>query len=338
MEERYGVRYARYLTEIEEKVKHTCIERYGVPYFIQTEQANRDNRKRISSINEKFSKFLSEHGIENSLEKYLDGKFYDIVIESQNIVIEIDPTYTHNAIGNHWNSHGTNAMYHIDKSNVAIQNGYRCIHVFDWDDWNKILPILTSPSRTIGARNCVIKTVDKLDAVKFTNRYHVQSSCNGQILNYGLYFNNELIQVMTFGKPRYNRNYDFELLRLCSKDIVRVTGGASKLFFKFIIDNPNSTVISYCDLSKFTGNVYQVIGMTLKGVTKPNKIWSKGNKKITQNLLNQRGYDQLFKANYGKGTSNEQLMLEHGWLPVFDCGQAVYEYLPDLKSDKGEIH
>ena len=85
-------------------------------------------------------------------------------------------------------------------------------------------------------------------------------------------------------------------------------------------------MISYCDVSKFTGNVYRAIGMRLKSITHPNKIWSKGDKKITQNLLNQRGYDQLFKANYGKGTSNEQLMLEHGWLPIFDCGQAVYVY------------
>lgn len=27
-----------------------------------------------------------------------------------------------------------------------------------------------------------------------------------------------------------------------------------------------------------------------------------------------------------KGTSNEQLMLDTGWLPVYDCGQAVYSY------------
>ena len=33
-----------------------------------------------------------------------------------------------------------------------------------------------------------------------------------------------------------------------------------------------------------------------------------------------------FGTNYGKGTSNEQLMLDNGWLPVYDCGQAVYEF------------
>ena len=58
----------------------------------------------------------------------------------------------------------------------------------------------------------------------------------------------------------------------------------------------------------------------------PQEIWSRDTDKVTANLLRQRGYDQLFNANYGKNTSNEQLMLEHGWLPVYDCGQCVYEY------------
>lgn len=64
--------------------------------------------------------------------------------------------------------------------------------------------------------------------------------------------------------------------------------------------------------------------MILKEVTSPAKVWSKDNLRVTDNLLRQRGYDQLFNANYDKGTSNEQLMLDHGWLPVYDCGQAVY--------------
>ena len=133
---------------------------------------------------------------------------------------------------------------------------------------------------------------------------------------------------MTFGKPRYNKKYDYELLRLCSNTDIRVVGGASKLFYAFTSDNMKSSVISYCDRSKFNGSVYQAIGMNLLRITPPSKIWSKGTDKITDNLLRQRGYDQLFDAHFGKGTSNEQLMIESKWLPVFDCGQYVYSYSP----------
>lgn len=61
--------------------------------------------------------------------------------------------------------------------------------------------------------------------------------------------------------------------------------------------------------------------MTLKELQNPSCNWSKGKEKITNNLLLQRGYDQLFNANYGKGTSNRSLMIQNGWVEVYDCGQ-----------------
>lgn len=129
---------------------------------------------------------------------------------------------------------------------------------------------------------------------------------------------------MTFGKPRYNKNYDWELLRLCSIPDYAVVGGAERLWKYFISRHQSDSVISYCDLSKFKGDVYTRLGMSLDFVNEPSKIWSKKSEMITNNLLRQRGYDQLFNTNYGKGSSNEELMLENGWLPVYDCGQARY--------------
>ena len=80
------------------------------------------------------------------------------------------------------------------------------------------------------------------------------------------------------------------------------------------------------DLAKFSGDVYTRLNMERVRTTPPQIIWSKGIEKVTSTLLRQRGYDQLFKTNYGKGTSNEELMIENGWLPVYDCGQAVFVY------------
>ena len=131
---------------------------------------------------------------------------------------------------------------------------------------------------------------------------------------------------MTFGTPRYNKKYDYELLRLCTNTDYRVLGGASKLFKHFIKEHPSKSIISYCDLAKFNGDVYTNIGMTVKDITQPSIIWSKDSEYIRDSLLRQRGFDQLFKTNYGKGQSNNKLMIQNGWLPVYDCGQAVYEY------------
>ena len=47
---------------------------------------------------------------------------------------------------------------------------------------------------------------------------------------------------------------------------------------------------------------------------------------ITDNLLRQRGFDQLFKTDYGKGISNEELMLNAKFVEIYDCGQSTYIY------------
>lgn len=130
---------------------------------------------------------------------------------------------------------------------------------------------------------------------------------------------------MTFGKPRYNKNYQYELLRLSSSD-KQVTGGSGRLF-KYFINNYNpKSIISYCDNSKFNGEVYKKLGFELKDYGKPTCHWFDGKNHITDNLLRQRGFDQLFGTNYGKGTSNRDLMIQAGYVEVYDCGQSVWTW------------
>jgi hypothetical protein len=239
------------------------------------------------------------------------------------IVIEVDPSFTHSTYDTRYG--GVDKYYHVDKSKLAKKHGYRCIHVFDWDDYYKIIQII-KPTQKLYARDCTIVEVDPKEARKFLDENHIQGSCKGQTIFLGLKIGDELYEIMTFGKSRYNKSYDTELLRLCTKSGYTVIGGASKLFKYAVANYELGNIISYCDLAKFSGDVYERMGMTFLRTTPPQEIWSKNTEKITANLLRQRGYDQLFHANYGKGTSNEQLMLEHGWLPVYDCGQSVYEY------------
>ena len=87
-----------------------------------------------------------------------------------------------------------------------------------------------------------------------------------------------------------------------------------------------TSLISYCDLSKFNGEVYSKIGFELKEQTQPAIHWysPKTKRHITDNLLRQRGFDQLHGTNYGKGTSNEELMEKEGYFKIPDCGQLVF--------------
>lgn len=218
-----------------------------------------------------------------------------------------------------------NKEYNIGKTYLAEMNQYRCIHIFDWDDRQKILNTL-KPKKSVYARNCSIYKLNKQITDAFLNEFHLQGTCKGQVLSLGLVSGDELLQVMTFGKPRYNAGYDVELLRLATKSEYIVVGGASKLF-KFAtnyyeLDN----IISYCDRAKFTGKVYENLHMKKVRINPPQIIWSNGTRKITSNLLRRHGFDQLFGTDYGKGANNGELMFIHGWIPIYDCGQVVYEY------------
>ena len=307
----------------------TCQEKYGVNYPCLLDEAQKAQGEIISKINRQFCELLKENSINYTLEKRFVNTSFDIELPKQNILIEIDPTYTHTVIGNHYNNWQYNEKmieYHLNKTNIAIQNGYHCIHIWDWDNWNKILQLI-KPKQKLYARKLQLKEIDKKEANIFINSYHLQNNCYGNQINLGLFDNDQLVQIMTFGKPRYNKNYQYELLRLCSHSDYMIVGGAEKLFKHFITKYKPESIISYCDVSKFIGNVYEHLDMTLKQQTKPTKIWSKGKNYVTDALLRQRGYDQLFKTNYGKGTSNEELMLSNNWKPIYDCGQKVFEWI-----------
>lgn len=329
--ERYGGLAPMCNENIQKRFSNRMMEEYGVPYCCMTEECRNSQKSTISSLNRKFSELLLKSGISNGFEFSIDRYSYDIVIPDKKILIEIDPTCTHNVVNTPWSDH-TNILpsYHKNKTDCANDAGYQCIHVFDWDDWNKVIDILKDKERVF-ARKCELKVIKQNEACEFEDLYHLQGRCRGQSVCYGLYKDDELVEVMTFGKPRYNNNYEWELLRLCTHSEYTVVGGASRLFKRFILEHSPSSIISYCDAAKFSGNVYKNIGMTYSHSTSPNKYWSNGSKRyITNNLLIQRGYDQLFGTNFGKGTSNEELMISHGWLPVYDCGQKVYMWVSNL--------
>ena len=341
--ERYGVECTLQSAESKERLKEVSLAKYGVENSLQSDYAREQARlaiiekskngyhNRVSKVNQKVAEtLLNKYGIKTEYEYYLksDDKHgnFDLHVIDTNTVIEIDPSYTHSTVPSHWENVGKDLDYQLKKTLIAEANSYRCIHIFDWDDPDKIY-LLLYPKEHIYARKCSIQKIDKKTSEEFLNLYHVQNNAQGAKYCYGLYYQDELVEVMTFGRPRYNKNYEWELLRLCTVAGKSVIGGASKMFQQFIKDADPTSILSYCDRAKFTGRVYQKMGMKLHHVSEPAKVWSKGTEYITDNFLRQRGYDQIFGTSYGKGTSNELLMIEHGWLPVYDCGQFVFEWI-----------
>ena len=322
--EHYGVNRACKLDEFKQKIVDTNRERYGVDYTCLIYSGKLKGND--SSYNRSFAELLDINNIIYEREFLLQKYSYDFKVG--NTLIEVDPAATHNTYFSPYGDNRIDVNYHRDKTRLAKDNGYNVIHIFEWDDINKVVQLLKNRA-TVYARKCEVRMVSEVDTGNYLDTYHLQGTCRGQKIRLGLYYNNQLVSLMTFGKSRFNKNCEYELLRYCASH--NVVGGAEKLF-KYFVDTykPNS-VVSYCDTSKFSGKVYDTLSFEFIKTNKPRKHWysMKERRHITDGLLLSQGYDRLFKESHGKGTSNEELILARGYLPVYDCGQSTYIWRND---------
>lgn len=322
--EKYGVEFYCATEECKEKIQNTCLEKYGKPYYVLTDDFRKSFNSQDSKPNLFFKQKLEEANIPFEREFTIGYKSYDFKVD--NYLIEINPTPTHNSTLGIFNNPPLDKFYHRKKSELARDAGYSCINVWDWDDLDKVINLL-KPRQKIYARKCQKKEISLIEANEFLNIYHLQGAIKASRC-FALIYENEIVSVMTFGKPRYNKKYEYELLRYAaSKDII---GGAEKLF-KFSLERLNiNRLISYCDCNKFDGTVYNKLGFKKIRVS-ICKHWYKikTGQHITDNLLRTHGFDRLLGeqyGKYGKGSSNEDLMKNFGFLEIYDAGQATYIY------------
>ena len=322
----YGVDNIAKLDETKEKIKtstrNTFQEKYGVECYWLLPDAKRSNGSKNSSYNISFEQLLLFNNIDFEREVTVGKFIYDFKVG--NYLIEINPAATHNITWSPYSDTGIDKKYHKNKSDNAIEHGYRCIHVWEWDDYDKIINQLLLPKTKIYARNCVIRNVELHEAKEFINKNHLQGYAR-DLIRIGLYYNNELVSIMTFGKPRYSLTADYELIRYCSS--CTVIGGAEKIFKYFVKTYNPEFVVSYCDTAKFAGNVYNKLGFDHITSTLSHHWFNfKTKQHILDSLLRKRGFDQLFNTDFGKGTSNSDLMIQHGFVEVVDSGQTTYMY------------
>ena len=115
---------------------------------------------------------------------------------------------------------------------------------------------------------------------------HLQGYRSANI-TYGLYYNDELVELMSFSKTKYNRNLidenSREIIRSCTRLNTIVIGGTAKIFRHFIRDNNPEFIFSYCDFNKFSGKSYETIGMQYAGITQPDVKYIIDRKVVNRN-------------------------------------------------------
>ena len=258
----------------------------------------------------------------------------DLYIPEKNLAIEFNGIYWHQL------SMLGDKNYHKKKTDLCKEKGVKLVHIFE-DEWNqkkeivksRLKNILKCENLSIFARKCKIVTLTSKEKNEFLLRNHIQGSDNSSIC-YGLFNKeyNEIVSIMTFGKPRFSKNYQYELIRFCSELNMNVVGGASKLLSHFIKNiNPDS-LLSYSDLrwSNESTTVYEKIGFEYSHTSEPNYWYFKGNRKYSRYLVQKHKLSKILK-NFDSSISAEKNLKNNNFMKLYDCGNLVYVWKNNLK-------
>ena len=157
----------------------------------------------------------------------------------------------------------------------------------------------------------------------FLEANHLQGrDCS--LFRYGLFYNNELVAVMTFGKPRFDNDHDYELIRFASQNGYCIAGGASRLLRHFR-DSHDGSIVTYADRRYSDGTFYEKIGFALKGVSQPNYWYVKNYDKLSRYACQKHKLKDVLGDGYDASLSERENMIANGYHVVYDCGNLVFE-------------
>jgi hypothetical protein len=319
--EKYGFPKASQNKQVIEKMIATNIEKYGVPAACMLSE----NRVYGKTQNE-IGIWLNSFGFDFKTDRnILNGKEIDLLDINVKIGFEYCGLYWHNELSDP----SRTRTYHYNKYKNCKDKGVRLITIFE-DEWlhrnaqckNFIKSILNKNEIKIFARKCQIKQIEKQEFQNFCENYHIQGKNHLAIICYGIFYNDELIGGMSFGKHHRN-GAELTLDRLCFKDNITVIGGSSKLFsacVKWAKENSYDKVISWSDNRWSAGGVYEKLGFNLETDGKPDYSYVDLIKK------NIRRSKQSQKKKEFSSKTERQICLEKGLARIWDCGKKKWVF------------
>lgn len=254
---------------------------------------------------------------------YTKGDYeIDIYLPDFNIGIEFNGIYWHSEFYKE-------KTYHLDKKDYFTNMGITLVQIWE-DDWKYKKEIvksiisnkLSKNENKIFARKCIIKQVPLDEKVNFLNSNHLQGDVRSSI-NIGLYYENKLVSLMTFGERRINSKSEFELIRFCNLLNTTIVGGASKLFNFFIKNYKFKSIISYSDNSISNGDLYKTLGFVNNTKSTINYYWCDNKVKYHRFNFNKK---KLVRDGYDPSKTEVEIMHERGYYRIFGVGNKKWKY------------
>ena len=286
-----------------------------------------------SSYEREFQKIFENYNITTNSRKIID-KEIDIFFNDYNFGIEINGIYWHS-----YGKYNTNNIQfdkkfqknrHINKTKSAHDKNILLFHIFEnelidetkYNIWLSMINNKLGLSNKIYARKCIIKEIKAKQSNLFILNNHMQGIRNAKI-KLGLFYNNEFVSVMTFGKPLQNLEYEYELIRFCNKTNTNVVGAASKLLNYFEKNYKPKSIISYANRRWSNGDLYKKLKFENLGESEPNKFII-SNKKI-YSRINFQKHKLKNKLNiYDENLTADENIINNGYRIIWDSGNFIF--------------
>jgi hypothetical protein len=281
-----------------------------------------------SKEEEELCRFLDSLQVEyiSNSRNIIAPKELDIFIPKFNLAIEYDGLYWHSEL-----SSGRDSKYHSLKRIECIKRGITLLTIFS-DEWIYKKDIVISKiknalgmSTKIYARKCQIRVVGKKEQTEFLNANHLQGSV-GSTIALGLYYEDQIVSFMSFGKARFKNEESIELLRFCNKLSYIIVGGASKLFKYYVKHFNPKNIISYCDLRWSNGKLYEDLKF-VNVATTIGYTYTDYKNRFNRMKFQKHKISNLIE---NKNLTGWEMMQELGYDRIWDCGQSSWVYSPSI--------
>lgn len=287
--------------------------------------------KMVSNLEKEIAEFCRTicGKIETTCRNIIPSYEIDIYLPEKQIAIEFNGLYWHSEL-----SGGKSKQYHSTKTALCNKNNIQLVQIFE-DEWLTRKPIVESILRSkvgiytnrIYARQCEVSSdLRNYDVDGFLNDNHLQGPI-GSSIQIGLVFNSELVCVATFGKSRFNKNYEYELLRYCSLKNYQIVGGFSKILNHFIKKYDPLSIITYADARYSQGDVYRKTGFNYLYLAAPNYYYLSKRYDVRESRMKYQKHKlhDLLESYDSNLTEWENMQL-NGFDRIWDCGNYVFEW------------
>jgi hypothetical protein len=207
---------------------------------------------------------------------------------------------------------------------ITVEPG--CIYVFS-DEWSdrRIACESFAQSRAgiferrMGARKCVVREVEKAEARKFLDEFHIQGANHLSLVVFGLFVGEELIGVLSLGRHhRQGQERRVVLDRLCFRAGVQVVGGSSRMLDRartWAEEHGYDEILSFSDNRLTPGVVYDRLGFVADSYCRPDYFYVQDGRRISKQSQRKRA------SGCPVGMTERSWAQDRGLIRCYDAGK-----------------